>query len=69
MIDLSKPNMQPLHNIPKNIVYAGSKLNVALTMINGKVLYEDGQFNIGIDQEELYAKCNDLFKKIYGAAN
>ena len=33
MIDLNQPNMQPIHNIPKNIVYAGSKQNVKMTIL------------------------------------
>lgn len=28
MIDLHQPNMQPLNNITKNVVYSGSKQNV-----------------------------------------
>lgn len=32
------------HNLTKNLVYSGSKQNVKLTMVNGKILYEDGQF-------------------------
>ncbi len=51
MIDLHQPNMQPLNNIEKNIVYSGSKQNVALTMIAGSVLYERGAFQIGDDPE------------------
>lgn len=56
MIDLHQPNMQPLNNIPKNLVYSGSKQNVAMTMVNGKILYENGEFRGGIDPEEIYAK-------------
>lgn len=33
LIDLNQPNMQPLNHITKNIVYSGSKQNVAMTMI------------------------------------
>ena len=47
MIDLQQPNMQPENNLVKNLVYSGSKQNVKLTMVNGKVLYEDGTFLIG----------------------
>lgn len=64
MIDLNQPNMQPVHNIPKNIVYAGSKQNVKMTMINGKVLYEDGNFYIGTEPEEIYKKCNEISRKL-----
>ena len=54
MIDLHQPNMQPINNIEKNIVYSGSKQNVKMTMVNGKILYEDGAFFIGADAEEIY---------------
>ena len=32
MIDQNQPNMQPLQNIEKNIVYSGSKQNVKMTI-------------------------------------
>lgn len=64
MIDLNQPNMQPVHNISKNIVYAGSKQNVKMTMINGKILYEDGSFYIGTEPEEIYKKCNEISKRL-----
>ena len=51
MIDLYQPNMQPFNDIARNIVYSGSKQNVKLTMIHGKVLYEDGKFDIGEEPE------------------
>ena len=58
VIDLHRPNMQPLHNISKNLVYAGSKENVRLTMVNGRVLYENGAFFIGSEPERIYAEAN-----------
>lgn len=64
MIDLNQPNMQPLHNIAKNIVYSGSKQNVKMTMVNGKVLYEDGEFFVGVPAEEIYAKANEIAARI-----
>lgn len=63
MIDLHQPNMQPLNNIAKNIVYSGSKQNVKLTMVNGKVLYEDGKFYIGEEPEAIYARANEIIQE------
>lgn len=60
MIDLHQPNMQPINNIQKNIVYSGSKQNVKMTMVDGKILYEDGEFFIGTPAEEIYAKANEI---------
>ncbi|MCD8374535.1 MAG: amidohydrolase [Oscillospiraceae bacterium] len=60
VINLRRPNMQPLNNIVKNIVYSGSKENVRLTMVAGRVLYEDGEFYIGEDAESVYARCQKI---------
>ena len=64
MIDLQQPNMQPLNNIAKNIVYSGSKHNVKLTMVNGKILYEDGKFNVGEKPEQIYKKANEIINRM-----
>ncbi|MBQ5313778.1 MAG: amidohydrolase [Oscillospiraceae bacterium] len=66
VIDLNQPNMQPINNIVKNIVYSGSKQNVKLTMVNGKVLYEDGKFFIGTPAQEVYAKANEIISRMRG---
>lgn len=64
MIDLHQPNMQPIHNIPKNLVYSGSKSNVKMTMINGKILYYNGEFNVGESAEKIYEKCDKIIKRM-----
>ena len=64
IIDLHQPNMQPLNNITKNIVYSGSKQNIVLTMVNGSVLYENGTFHIGAEPEEVYAKANEIIGRM-----
>ena len=66
MIDLGQPNMQPVNNIAKNLVYSGSKQNVAMTMINGKILYEKGCFYTSGQPEEIYRKAEQIKKKIMG---
>ena len=62
VIDLHSPNMQPLNNICKNLVYAGSRANVRLTMVNGRVLYENGEFFIGEAAESIYSKANKFMR-------
>lgn len=64
MIDLNQPNMQPIHNIQKNLVYSGSKQNVKMTMVAGKILYENGEFFIGTDAYKIYEKANDIAKEL-----
>lgn len=65
MIDLQKPNMQPINNIEKNLVYSGSKSNVLMTMIGGIIRYENGKFNIGVEPCELYEKAEEIKARLY----
>lgn len=66
LIDLTQPNMRPLHNIVDNLVYAGSKINVKLTMVAGRILYEDGVFYTGTEQEEIYEEAECIANRILG---
>ncbi len=64
LLDLHQPNMQPENNIVKNIVYSGCKQNVRITMVNGRILYEDGRFDIGFEPDEIYAKANEIITRM-----
>lgn len=66
MLDLDQPNMRPLHNIEKNIVYSGSKQNVIMTMVAGKILYDHGEFFIGSSKEEIYKESEERAERILG---
>lgn len=64
VIDLHRPSMQPINNITKNIVYSGGRDTVKMTMINGKILYENGIFK-HLDTEKIYynaQKATDRLK-------
>ena len=63
LIDLKQPNMQPIHNLTKNLVYSGSKQNVKMTMIAGKVLYIDGHFK-GFDANQIYEETKQIVQKL-----
>lgn len=64
MLDLHRPNMQPEHDIEKNIVYSGSKQNVKLTMVNGKILYRDGEFYLPESEEEIYVQVKYALSRL-----
>lgn len=64
MINLDMPNMQPINNIVKNIVYSGSKINVMMTMINGNILYKDGKFMNNIDEHQIYSKVAEIKERL-----
>lgn len=64
MIDLKQPNMQPIHNIENNLVYSGSKTNIKMTMINGKILYMDGHYYLDETPEDIYKRCNEIVDRL-----
>lgn len=64
LIDLYQPNMQPINNIAKNLVYSGSKSNVKLTMVDGRILYENGEYFIGEKAEDVYRKANIIAERL-----
>lgn len=63
VIDMSRPNMRPINNLSKNIVFSGSKENVRLTMVAGKILYENGEFYIGTDADKIYVEAEKAMQK------
>lgn len=41
MLDCNMPNMQPLNNLISNIAFSATNKNVVMTMVNGKILYNN----------------------------
>ena len=44
MVDISQPNMYPVHDLMNNLVYSASGTDVKLTMSDGKVVFENGEY-------------------------
>ncbi len=63
MIDMNKPSMQPENNIFRNIVYSADNSCVKMTMIDGRILYENGEFTT-IDYDETRKKCAELLSQL-----
>ena len=64
VIDMHQPNMRPVHNPVKNLVYSGSNANVRLTMVGGKILYEDGVFHVGESAETIYERAEAATRRL-----
>ena len=64
VLDMHRPNMQPENNLVKNIVYSGSTSNIRLTMVDGRILYENGVFHVGEDPEAIYKKANAIIRRM-----
>ncbi len=64
VVDLNQPNMQPVNNIVKNLVYSACKSNIIMTMVNGRILYKNGDYFIGEDAQSIFEKANSIIKSI-----
>ena len=49
--------MQPVHSVLNNLIYSADGKDVVLTMVDGKVLYRDGEF-LTMDIEKVNAETN-----------
>ncbi|MDO4383670.1 MAG: amidohydrolase [Eubacteriales bacterium] len=63
VVDLDVPNMQPIHDVRNNLVYSASGKDILLTMVDGKVLYKDGEY-CTLDIEKIMAETDAARKKI-----
>ena len=64
VISLHRPNMRPIHDVAKNLVYSGTRDNVRMTMVAGRIVYENGEFRVGCDAEEIYAEAEKYTKEL-----
>ncbi len=44
LVDFSAPHLMPCHNVLSSLVFSAKGGDVALTMVRGKILYQNGQF-------------------------
>jgi len=44
VFDIDKPHMSPVHDIATSLVYSASGSDVVLTMADGKILYQNGEY-------------------------
>ena len=60
LINLDRPNTRPLANLQKSIVFSADRTNVRMTVVAGRILYEDGEFFTDIPADEIYRRCEEI---------
>jgi len=74
MLDFDRPHLTPCYDVVSNIVYAARGSDVVMTIVNGKVVYENGEFAAGDVREtavqlrsnmERIANTNGFVRKLY----
>ena len=63
VIDIDQPNMYPVHNMINNLVYSAAGSDIVLTMVDGNVLYENGEYKT-IDMEKTVFEAEKATKQI-----
>ena len=63
VLDMNKPNLYPDWNVLNNIVYSAEKSDVVLTMVDGKVLYKNGEFTT-VDVEKIGSEVSRLVREV-----
>ena len=44
LVDFSAPHLMPCHNVTNGLVFAAKGCDVAMTMVQGRILYQSGKF-------------------------
>ena len=63
LLDLDKPHMNPLNKPCSALAYSAQAADVCLTMVDGRILYRDGEFKT-IDQEKVYYQIQKICRRI-----
>lgn len=66
VFDIDKPYMRPVHNLLNNLIYSTSGTDVVLTMVDGKILYQDGTYPT-LDLERIEFEVEQRRQRILGA--
>lgn len=65
LINFKKPHLFPQHNVLAHLVYSAQAADVDTVIVDGQVLVEQGKVN-SMDEEEIYQKVNESFRRISG---
>lgn len=63
LVDLLQPHLQPIHNELSTIAYSAQASDVCMTMVDGRILYKDGEL-LTLDLEKIIHKVQENLNKI-----
>ncbi len=66
LLDAQRPGLFPVHHPQSTLAYSARGGDVCMTMIRGKVLYENGVFT-SIDMERLRARFGPVMERLFHA--
>ena len=63
-LDLDKPHLYPNFDTPALLTCAAHSSDVVLTMVDGKILYENGEYKT-LDREKVFYEARAVVKRLY----
>jgi len=63
-VDLNGPHMKPVLDLPALLVYSAQAADVRMTMVDGKILYENGEF-LTIDRERVERDVQNSVSRLF----
>lgn len=63
-VNLEQPHYQPKADLLTHFVYSGQAADISLTMVNGKILMENGYYST-IDQERVFYEIEKIRNKLF----
>ena len=63
-VDMTKPHMHPCIDPMALITYSAQGSDVCMTMVDGKILYENGEY-LTLDRERIYHDVKTVLKNLY----
>ena len=68
VFDLHQPHLMPVHDLLNNLVYSADGADIRLTMVDGEVRYENGDWP-HLDIERIYAEVERSRRRILSELN
>ena len=63
VLDIDQPHMVPIYHLANNLVYSASGSDIVLTMVDGRILWQDGEYKT-IDIEKTMAEAQNAAFRI-----
>ena len=63
-VSLDKPHLRPIIDEKALITYSAQSSDICMTMVDGKILYENGEY-LTLDKEKIYYDIEKAVKKLY----
>ena len=63
-IDFDRPHLIPALDYPAMLTYSAQSSDVCMTMVDGKILYENGEYTT-LDAERIRAEARTALRKLY----